>query len=146
MNKIKKSKNKISRIEKLCAENGVKFTHQRKIIANVISNSNDHPDANEVYLRANKIDPRISLATVYRTIKLFEEYNVLNRIELGGKRARYEELNEDDHHDHLIDVESGEIIEFVNDEIESLQMKVAKKLGYELVDHRMELFGKKILK
>ncbi len=146
MNKINKSKNQISRIEKLCAENGVKFTHQRKIIADVISNSNDHPDANEVYLRANKTDPRISLATVYRTIKLFEEYNVLNRIELGGKRARYEELNEDDHHDHLIDIDSGEIIEFVNDEIESLQMKVAKKLGYELVDHRMELFGKKISK
>ena len=92
------------------------------------------------------MDSRISLATVYRTIKLFEEYNVLNRIELGGKRARYEEINEDDHHDHLIDVDSGEIIEFVNEEIERLQMKVAKKLGYELVDHRMELFGKKILK
>ncbi len=146
MKKMKKSKNQISRIEKLCAENGVKFTHQRKIIADVISNSNDHPDANEVYLRSNKIDPRISLATVYRTIKLFEEYNVLNRIELGGKRARYEELNEDEHHDHLIDIESGEIIEFVNEEIESLQMQVAKKLGYELVDHRMELFGKKISK
>ena len=143
---MKKNKNSISRIEKLCAENGVKFTHQRKIIADVISNSNDHPDANEVYLRANKIDPRISLATVYRTIKLFEEQNVLNRIELGGKRARYEELNEDNHHDHLIDIDSGEIIEFVNEEIESLQMKVAKKLGYKLVDHRMELFGKKISK
>ena len=146
MNKIKKSKNKISRIEKLCAENGVKFTHQRKIIANVISNSNDHPDANEVYLRANKIDPRISLATVYRTIKLFEEYNVLNRIDFGGRRARYEELDEDAHHDHLIDVDSGEIIEFLDEEIEKLQAKIAKKLGYHLVDHRMELFGKKISK
>ena len=143
---MKKSKNQISRIEKLCAENGVKFTHQRKIIADVISNSKDHPDANTVYLRSNKIDPRISLATVYRTIKLFEEYNELNRIELGGKRARYEELNEDDHHDHLIDIDSGEIIEFVNDEIESLQMRVAKKLGYELVDHRREIYGKKIPK
>ena len=143
---MKKNKNSISRIEKLCAQNGVKFTHQRRIIADVISNSNDHPDANEVYLRSNKIDPRISLATVYRTIKLFEEHNVLNRIELGGKRARYEELNEDDHHDHLIDIDSGEIIEFVNEEIEELQMKVAKKLGYRLVDHRMELFGKKITK
>ena len=112
----------------------------------MISNSNDHPDANEVYLRANKIDPRISLATVYRTIKLFEEQNVLNRIELGGRRARYEELDEDDHHDHLIDIDSGEIIEFVNEEIENLQMKVAEKLGYKLVDHRMELFGKKISK
>ena len=143
---MKKNKTAISRIEKLCAENGVKFTHQRKIIADVISNSNDHPDANEVYLRANKIDPRISLATVYRTIKLFEEQNVLNRIELGGRRARYEELDEDDHHDHLIDIDSGEIIEFVNEEIENLQMKVAEKLGYKLVDHRMELFGKKISK
>ena len=141
-----KSKKVISRIEKLCAENGVKFTHQRRVIAEVISKSNDHPDANDVYLRANKNDPRISLATVYRTIKLFEEQNVLNRIELGGKRARYEELNEDNHHDHLIDIDSGEIIEFVNEEIESLQMKVAKKLGYKLVDHRMELFGKKISK
>ena len=143
---MSKNKTTISRIEKLCADNGVKFTHQRRVIAEVISNSDDHPDANEVYLRANKVDPRISLATVYRTIKLFEEYNVLNRIELGGKRARYEELNEDEHHDHLIDIESGEIIEFINEEIESLQMKVAKELGYELVDHRMELFGKKILK
>ena len=143
---MKKNKNSISRIEKLCAQNGVKFTHQRRIIADVISNSNDHPDANEVYLRSNKKDHRISLATVYRTIKLFEEHNVLNRIELGGNRARYEELNEDDHHDHLIDIDSGEIIEFVNEEIEELQMKVAKKLGYRLVDHRMELFGKKITK
>ena len=143
---MNKTKNSISRIEELCASNGVKFTHQRRIIADVISKSNDHPDANEVYLRANKIDPRISLATVYRTIKLFEEHNVLNRIDLGGKRARYEELNEDDHHDHLIDIDSGEIIEFVNQEIENLQMKVAKKLGYKLVDHRMELFGKKISK
>ena len=140
---MKKNKKATSRIETLCAENGVKFTHQRRIIAEVISNSSDHPDANEVYLRSNKIDPRISLATVYRTIKLFEEYNVLNRIELGGKRARYEELTEI-HHDHLIDIETGEIIEFVDDEIEELQKKVAKKLGYNLVDHKMELFGKKI--
>ena len=94
-------------------------------------------------LRANKIDNRISLATVYRTIKLFEENNVLNRIDLGGKRARYEELT-DHHHDHLIDIDTGEIIEFMDEEIEELQKKVAKKLGYELVDHKMELFGKKI--
>ena len=92
------------------------------------------------------MDSRISLATVYRTIKLFEEYNVLNRIELGGKRARYEEINEDDHHDHLIDVDSGEIIEFVNEEIEELQKKVAQKLGYKLVDHKLELYGTKIKK
>ena len=143
---MEKSKNAISRIEELCANNGVKFTHQRRIIAEVISNSDDHPDANEVYLRSNKIDPRISLATVYRTIKLFEENNVLNKIVLGGKRARYEELDEDSHHDHLIDIETGEIIEFVNDEIEKLQRQVAEKLGYELIDHRMELFGKKTSK
>ena len=141
-----KKKITISRIEKLCSEKGVKITHQRKIIAKVISDAKDHPDANEVFLRANKIDSRISLATVYRTIKLFEEYNVLNRIDFGGKRARYEELDEDAHHDHLIDVDSGEIIEFLDEEIERLQMKVAKKLGYELVDHKMELFGKKISK
>ena len=109
----------------------------------MITDSKDHPDANEVFIRANKIDNRISLATVYRTIKLFEENNVLNRIDLGGKRARYEELTEI-HHDHLIDIETGDIIEFVDDEIEELQKKVAKKLGYNLVDHKMELFGKKI--
>ena len=135
-----------SRIEELCAKNGVKITHQRRIIAEVISKSKDHPDANEVFLRSNKIDPRISLATVYRTIKLFEENNVLNRIDLGGKRARYEELDENAHHDHLIDVDSGEIIEFLDEEIEALQKNIAKKLGYELVDHKMELFGKKISK
>ena len=139
-------KKTISRIEELCAKNGVKITHQRSIIARVISESKDHPDANEVFLRANKIDPRISLATVYRTIKLFEENNVLNRIDFGGKRARYEELDENAHHDHLIDVDSGEIIEFLDEEIEALQAKIAKKLGYQLVDHRMELFGKKISK
>ena len=143
---MEKSKNAISRIEELCANNGVKFTHQRRIIAEVISNSDDHPDANEVYLRSNKIDPRISLATVYRTIKLFEENNVLNKIVLGGKRARYEEQDVDSHHDHLIDIETGEIIEFVNDEIEKLQRQVAERLGYELIDHRMELFGKKTSK
>ena len=141
---MSKNKKPVSRIEELCAKNGVKFTHQRRIIADVISKSDDHPDANEVYLRANKVDPRISLATVYRTIKLFEEHKVLGSIDFGGSRARYEELDENSHHDHLIDIESGEIIEFVDEEIEELQMKVAKKLGYKLIDHRMELFGKKI--
>ena len=137
-------KNKqISRIEESFLDKGIKLTHQRKIIAKVITDSTDHPDANEVFMRANKIDNRISLATVYRTIKQFEENNVLNRIDLGGKRARYEELT-DHHHDHLIDVDTGEIIEFMDEEIEELQKKVAKKLGYELVDHKMELFGKKI--
>ena len=137
-------KNKqISRIVDSFLQKGIKLTHQRRVIAQVIADANDHPDANEVFMRANKIDNRISLATVYRTIKLFEENNVLNRIELGGKRARYEELT-DSHHDHLIDIDTGDIIEFVDDEIEELQKKVAKKLGYSLVDHKMELFGKKI--
>lgn len=138
-----RKKNTISRIEALCAEKGLKITHQRSVIARVISEAKDHPDANKVFLRANKLDSRISLATVYRTIKLFEENNVLNRIELGGKKARYEELT-DNHHDHLIDVDTGEIIEFVEEEIEELQRIVAEKLGYKLVDHKMELFGKKI--
>ena len=138
------TKNKqISRIEESFLDKGIKLTHQRKIIAKVITDSSDHPDANEVFMRANKIDNRISLPTVYRTIKLIEENNVHNRIDLGGKRARYEELT-DHHHDHLIDVDTGEIIEFMDEEIEELQKKVAKKLGYELVDHKMELFGKKI--
>ena len=138
-------KQKISRIEALCADKGVKITHQRSIIARVISEAKDHPDANKVFIRANKIDSRISLATVYRTIKLFEENNVLSRIDFGGTRSRYEELTES-HHDHLIDVDTGEIIEFVDDEIEELQKKVAQKYGYSLVDHKMELFGKKIEK
>lgn len=138
-------KTTISRIEALCSQKGIKITHQRSIIARVISDASDHPDANKVFLRSNKIDNRISLATVYRTIKLFEEHNVLNRIDFGDRKARYEELT-DDHHDHLIDIESGEIIEFVNEEIEKLQKLVAEKLGYNLVDHRMELYGKKIKK
>ena len=138
-------KTTISRIESLCSQKGIKITHQRSIIARVISDASDHPDANKVFLRSNKIDNRISLATVYRTIKLFEEHNVLNRIDFGDRKARYEELT-DSHHDHLIDIESGEIIEFVNEEIEKLQKLVAEKLGYNLVDHRMELYGKKIKK
>ena len=138
-------KTTISRIEALCSQKGIKITHQRSIIARVISDASDHPDANKVFLRSNKIDNRISLATVYRTIKLFEEHNVLNRIDFGDRKARYEELT-DSHHDHLIDIESGEIIEFVNEEIEKLQKLVAEKLGYNLVDHRMELYGKKIKK
>ena len=108
----------------------------------MITDASDHPDANEVFMRANKIDNRISLATVYRTIKLFEENNVLNRIELGGKRARYEELT-DDHHDHLIDIDTGKVIEFIDEEIEHIQKKIAKKLGYKLIGHKLELYGKK---
>ena len=134
----------ISRIEELCAQKGVKITHQRSVIAKVISEATDHPDANKVFMRANKIDNRISLATVYRTIKLFEENNVLSRIDLGGSRARYEELSEEHNkHDHLIDLDTGEIIEFFDEELEKLKKRVAEKLGYKLIDHKMELFGKK---
>ena len=122
---------------------GLKMTDQRRTIVKVLAESNDHPDVELVYQRVVKIDKKIGIATVYRTIKLFEENNVLNRIDLGGKKARYEELT-DNHHDHLIDIDTGEIIEFVEEEIEELQRIVAEKLGYKLVDHKMELFGKKI--
>ena len=130
-------------IEEKCLSIGVKLTDQRRIIAKVMSESTDHPDVDELYNRVSKIDPKISIATVYRTVKLFEESGILTKHEFKGGKARYEELNEG-HHDHLIDVKSGEIIEFVDEEIEKLQKKVAKKLGYSLVDHKMELFGKKI--
>ena len=129
-------------IEQKCVKKGVKLTEQRKIIAKIMSNSNDHPDVDELYKRVSKEDNRISIATVYRTVKLFEETGILAKHEFKGSKARYEELNEG-HHDHLIDVKSGEIIEFVDDEIEELQKKVAEKLGYSLVDHKLELYGVK---
>ena len=127
-------------IEKKCIDKGVKLTDQRKIIAKAMSESNDHPDVDELYKRVSKIDSKISIATVYRTVKLFEEVGILTKHEFKGGKARYEELNEG-HHDHLIDIKSGEIIEFVNDEIEKLQRKVAEKYGYTLVDHKLELYG-----
>ncbi len=129
-------------IEQKCIDKGVKLTDQRKIIAKVMSESSDHPDVDELYKRVSKIDLKISIATVYRTVKLFEEFGILTKHEFKGGKARYEELNES-HHDHLIDVKTGEIIEFVDDEIEKLQKKVAKKHGYELVDHKLELYGVK---
>tara|TARA_Y100001970_G_scaffold41590_2_gene51493 strand:- start:885 stop:1313 length:429 start_codon:yes stop_codon:yes gene_type:complete len=135
-----------STIENKCIKKGVKLTEQRKIIARIISESkeaygeSDHPDVDELYNRASKIDPKISIATVYRTVKLFEEAGILTKHDFKGGKARYEELNEG-HHDHLIDVKSGEIIEFVDNEIEELQKKVAEKYGYELVDHKLELYG-----
>ncbi len=135
----------VETIEQKCLVKGVKLTDQRKIIARVMSQSNDHPDVDELYNRVSKIDSKISIATVYRTVKLFEESGILAKHEFkGGKarKARYEELNES-HHDHLIDVKSGEIIEFVDEEIEKLQKKVADKYGYELVDHKLELYGVK---
>ena len=123
-----------------CVEKGVKLTDQRKIIAKIMSESHDHPDVDELYKRVSKIDSKISIATVYRTVKLFEEAGILAKHDFKGGKARYEELNEG-HHDHLIDIKSGEIIEFVDDEIEKLQKKVAEKYGYELVDHKLELYG-----
>ena len=127
-------------IEQKCIEKGVKLTEQRKIIAKIMSESYDHPDVDELYSRASKVDAKISIATVYRTVKLFEEAGIVAKHDFKGGKARYEELNES-HHDHLIDIKSGEIIEFVDEEIEKLQKKVADKYGYKLVDHKLELYG-----
>ncbi len=136
-------------IEQKCLSKGVKLTDQRRIIAKVISESkaeygeSDHPDVDELYKRVSKIDPKISIATVYRTVKLFEEAGILTKHDFKGGKARYEAIVES-HHDHLIDIKTGEIIEFVDDEIEKLQKKVAEKYGYKLVDHKLELYGVKI--
>ena len=127
-------------IEQKCITKGVKLTDQRKIIARIMTESNDHPDVDELYKRASLIDSKISIATVYRTVKLFEEAGILAKHDFKGGKARYEAMVES-HHDHLIDVKSGEIIEFVDNEIEKLQKKVAEKYGYELVDHKLELYG-----
>ena len=132
-----------SLIEVMCAAKSIKLTHQRRIIAKVLSKSEDHPDANMVYQRASKIDSKISMATVYRTMKLFEDTNIVVVRDFGDGRSRYE-IFSNEHHDHLIDIDSGDVIEFVNEEIEILQHKVAKKLGYELTGHRLELYGKKV--
>ena len=129
-------------IEQKCFSKGVKLTDQRRIIARVMSESNDHPDVDELYRRVSIIDTKISIATVYRTVKLFEEAGIVAKHDFKGGKARYEELNES-HHDHLIDIKTGEIIEFVDDEIEKLQKKVAEKYGYDLVDHKLELYGTK---
>ena len=132
-------------IEQKCLSKGVKLTEQRKIIAKVMSKSNDHPDVDELYKRVSKIDLKISIATVYRTVKLFEESGIVSKHDFKGNKARYEQATQE-HHDHLIDINTGEITEFVNEEIENLQKKVAEKLGYKLVDHRLELYGSKIKK
>ena len=135
-------------IEQKCLAKGVKLTEQRKIIAKIISESkseygkSDHPDVDELYNRVSKVDPKISIATVYRTVKLFEEAGILTKHDFKGGKARYEAMIES-HHDHLIDIKTGEIIEFVDDEIEKLQKKVAEKYGYKLVDHKLELYGVK---
>jgi len=129
-----------SRLERLCIDRGLKMTDQRRVIARVLSESSDHPDVEQVHRRATDIDPRISISTVYRTVRLFQEANILERHDFGDGRARYEEIPES-HHDHLIDIQSGRVIEFTNESIERLQREVARQLGYELVDHRLELFG-----
>ena len=127
-------------LEQLCADKGLRITEQRKVIARVLSDSEDHPDVEQLHERASKIDPGISIATVYRTVRLFEEAGVLDRHDFGDGRSRYEPAPES-HHDHLIVVESGKVVEFVDPELEALQKQIAEKLGYRLVDHRMELYG-----
>ncbi len=130
----------MSRIERLCEQKGLKLTEQRRVIARVLSEAADHPDVDQLYRRATSIDPRISIATVYRTVRLFEEANILTRHDFGDGRARYEEMPPE-HHDHLIDVRSGQVVEFHDTELEQLQEHIAKRLGYRLIDHRLELFG-----
>ena len=134
-----------NKIEEKWLKAGVRLTDQRKLVAKVMSESVDHPDVDELHKRVNKIDSKISIATVYRTVKLFEEAGVVAKHDFKGTKARYEEATQE-HHDHLIDVNTGEITEFVNEDIEKLQEKVAAKLGYKLVDHRLELYGSKIKK
>ena len=132
-------------IEKKCKLKGVRLTDQRRVIAKVMSNSKDHPDVDELHKRVSEIDKKISIATVYRTVKLFEESGIVEKHDFKGGKARYEK-SPDEHHDHLIDINSGQIIEFVDEDIEKLQNEVAKKLGYKLVDHKLELYGSKIKK
>ena len=135
----------MNKIEEKCKTKGVRLTDQRRLIAKVMSEATDHPDVDELHKRVSKIDKKVSIATVYRTVKLFEESGILEKHDFKGGKARYEQ-SPDTHHDHLIDVNSGEIIEFVDQEIENLQNKIAEKHGYKLVDHRLELYGSKIKK
>ena len=132
-------------IENKCIRKGLRLTDQRKLIAKVMSESENHPDVDELYQRVHKLDSKISIATVYRTVKLFEEAGIVAKHDFKGNKARYEQASEE-HHDHLIDINTGEITEFVNEDIEKLQKKVAEKLGYKLMDHRLELYGSKIKK
>jgi Fur family ferric uptake transcriptional regulator len=129
-----------SRLEQLCVQKGLKMTEQRRVISRVLSDSQDHPDVEQVYRRAIEIDPHISIATVYRTMRLFEEANVIERLDFGDGRARYEEAR-DEHHHHLIDVQSGEVVEFSNEDLEIIKEKIADELGYKLIGHRLELYG-----
>lgn len=130
-----------SRIEKLCRERDLRLTGQRRVVARVLSDSTDHPDVETVHRRAVRIDPGISMATVYRTLKLFEDANILTRHDFGGGRSRYEEAG--DHHDHLIDIETGQVQEFYDEELENLKSRIAERLGFDLVDHRLELYGRR---
>ncbi len=129
----------MSPLEQLCLDKGMKMTDQRRVIARVLSDADDHPDVEELHRRASEIDPRISIATVYRTVRLFEEANILDRHDFGDGRARYE-TRSGSHHDHLINIRSGEVVEFRNEEIEKLQRRVAEEMGFDLVDHRLELY------
>ena len=134
-----------SKIESKCIKKGVRLTDQRKLVAQVLSESQNHPDVDDLHKQVSKIDPKISIATVYRTVKLFEESGILAKHDFKGNKARYEQTSSE-HHDHLIDINTGKITEFINEDIEKLQKKVAEKLGYKLVDHRLELYGSKIKK
>jgi Fur family ferric uptake transcriptional regulator len=129
-----------NRVEQLCHEKGLRMTEQRRVIARVLAEAHDHPDVEALYRRAHRVDPNISIATVYRTVRLFGELGILTRLDFGDGRARYEEMPQE-HHDHLIDIKSGKVIEFQDSEIEALQEKVARRLGYRLVGHRLELFA-----
>jgi Fur family ferric uptake transcriptional regulator len=131
----------MNNIEKACIEKNLKLTSQRKIIAEVLSNSTDHPDVEALYFRANKIDSKISIATVYRTLNLFEQYGLIKKLEIGEGKARYEEFKKANEHFHLVDIESGDIIEFKNKDLEQLKVKIAKELGYKLVNSKLELYG-----
>ena len=137
---MNRTEENLNRIEKACAEKGLRMTEQRRVIARVVAEAYDHPDAEELYRRAIAVDPHISIATVYRTVRLFEEAGIIDRLDFRDGRSRYEE-HTSDHHDHLIDMKSGKIVEFVDEEIEQLQEAIARKLGYKLVDHRLELYG-----
>lgn len=135
-----------SRIEKLCQEKGIKLTKSRQVIVQVLSGAKDHPDVEEVWKRASEIDSEVGIATVYRTLKLFEESGIITKHEFGKSKAHYEFEDEDDHHDHLIDLESDKIHEFFSEELEKMKEKVANEMGYELVDHKLELYCKPIKK
>ena len=130
----------LDRIEKLCIDKGMRMTDQRRVVARVLSDAKDHPDVEELHRRAHKVDPHISIATVYRTVRLFEEAGIIERHDFRDGRSRYEEAPEM-HHDHLIDMRSGQVIEFIDEEIEALQKAIARRLGFKLVDHRLELYG-----